>query len=648
MLSSTTVLDAEHLDHVVAHFSRFGELTYDVETVPPLRGVPAHNTITWLSMATHGMTVSIPMGHERGKIIGERKEPTIGPSGKVRNRTVPVWSNAPEQLRPSQVFEAIEPLLFSDRLKVCHNAAFDIASVAKYYDGAVPSKPWHDTFISSVLLDENRLNGLKPRIKQLYKLDYDKDNVGKKVETYAFSRVARYAYMDAKYTWLLYQRERDLIGHAGLSALLDLELGVLETVISMALAGAPVDGAVLAELGVQLDARLVETEAAIYKGLGKKVNLNSPQQKAVALYGPKAEGNLGLRPTTLTKGGKAKAGRGEKLLITDYSTDADSLEPHKKHLVVARFLDYQRDAKLKGTYVTGVLGDPEDPDEKPCLIVDGRVHGAFKQMGARTGRFSSAGPNLQNIPSRGVEGKKIRTAYRALPGHKLVVADYGQIELVLLAHFIGYGALYDGFHQGIDAHTMTASLVFGVPFDDVTKAYRAVAKGLNFAIVYGAGPTTVAEMAGISVAEAKRHMKVHREMFPEIYKYRAHVIETARRQRPPHTATLLGRIRRIPELRSADDFKRSSAERQIFNAKIQGSGADVVKKSMVRLLPLLPDRAELLMTVHDELVCHGPEDQVSLIEAALREAMLGEGIQKLLCVPLTADISVADNWAEAK
>ncbi|GAA2322064.1 hypothetical protein GCM10010149_88980 [Nonomuraea roseoviolacea subsp. roseoviolacea] len=649
MPSSNTVLEPEHLDHVVKHFSRYGEFTYDIESVPPHRGVPAHNTVTWLSMATHGMAVSIPMGHEKGdKIIGERIEPRLTKDGKTRNYKIPIWSPAPEQLRPSQVFEAIEPLMFSDRLKICHNAPFDLGSVAKYYDGRYPTKPWFDTFLNSVLLDENRLNGLKPRVKQTYKLSYDSENVGKKVETHEFSKVARYAYLDSKYTWLLWKREKDLCREEGLSGVLELEHDVIETVLEMILNGAPINGTVLEELGVELDERLVETEAKIYQRVGRKFNLNAPQQKAQVLYLPKDEGGLGLRPKSLTDGGKKKWARGEELAVTDFSTDADALKPHKSNPVVSLMLDYQRDMKLKSTYVTGILGDPED-DDKPCLIVDGRVHGSFKQVGARTGRWSSAGPNLQNIPSRGEEGKKIRAAYEAAPGYKLIVADYGQIELVVLAHFIGHGALYDGFHAGIDAHTMTASLVFDVPFDQVLKEMRSVAKGLNFAIVYGAGPATVAEMAGITITEAKKHMAKHRQMFPEIYEYKAYVIAQARKTPDCHTRTILGRKRRLRDLRSVDDEKRSAAERQIFNAKIQGSATgDLIKLAMVRLIPLLPPEAELIMTVHDELVCHAPEPLVPLVEAALREAMLGEGIQQLVSVPLTSDQSVVDRWSAAK
>jgi len=642
------VLDTDHLHAVVEYVSRFGAFAFDTETTPPYRAVPALNTVTWISLATYGMAVVIPMGHEKGdKVIGSRKEPYLTPTGLTRHRTVYEWEPAPPQLRPSQVFEALEPLMFSDRLKICRNAPFDLGSIAKYYDGRPPAKPYFDTFLNSVLQDENRLNGLKHRVKSIYGHIYDKEDVGKKVETHCFSTVARYAYLDAKYTWLLWKRERDACAAEGLSGVLALEHDVIDTVLEMILNGAPVDGDVLADLGVQLDERLVHYEAEIYRLVGRQFNLNSSKQKAEVFYTPKKDGGLGLKPAALTKGGKKKWAKGEELTVHDFSTDADALKPHSDHPVIKLMLDYQRDQKLKGTYVTGILGDPEQ--DKPCLIVNGRIHGSFKQVGARTGRWSSAEPNLQNIPSRGEEGKKIRAAYRAEPGYKLVVADYGQIELVVLAHFIGQGALFDGFHKGIDPHTMTAALVFGVSVEDVTKEMRSVAKGLNFAIVYGAGPRTVAEMAGVRLDEAKKHMATHRKMFPEVYAYKAYVIEEARATPDCHTRTILGRKRRLPDLRSRDEEKRAAAERQIFNAKIQGSATgDLIKLAMVRLIALLPDEAELIMTVHDELVVHTPEEHVPLVEAALREAMLGDGIQRLVRVPLTSDQSVVDRWSDAK
>ncbi|MEV4454390.1 DNA polymerase [Microbispora sp. NPDC049633] len=648
MLSRSIVLDTEHLDHVVRHFSRHGAFFFDIESIPPYRGIPAHNTVSWISLATYGMAVTIPMGHIKGdRIIGERVEMYETKTGKIRKRKIPVWSTAPEQLRPSQVFEALEPLLFSDREKGAHSLPMDVGSVAKYYGGKIPPPPYHDTYTSSVLLDENRLNGLKPRIKQLYKIAYDTEDTGRRVEAHSFRKVARYSYADSALGWLLYKHNDPLIDKQGLRDLFDMEMELLEEVIDMAAYGDPVDKAVLEELERELTAALVEHEARIYRAVGREFNLNSPPQKAQVFWGPKEQGGLGLKPVKLTDGGVKKKRRGEKLTITDWSTDADSLKKYKGHPAVDAMLDYQRDDKLKGTYVDALL----HPDEDDCLIINGRVHARFNPMGARTGRWSSSSPNLQNIPVRTPQGKKIRSAFRAEDDYLELIADYGQIELVMLAHFIGYGALFDGFWKGIDPHTITAALVFALPPDEVKANrpdLRSIAKGLNFAIVYGAGPDTVAEMAEITVNEARKHMKKHRAEFPEVYAYKAHVIDTARRQKYPHTTTLLGRVRRMPELRSRDDEKRSAAERQLFNSKIQGSAADLIKLAMIRWRRNHPAGAHMTRTVHDEVGVHTPKHLVEESKAALLDAMVGPGIQKLVKVPLTVDIHAVERWSDAK
>ncbi|MGW0060327.1 DNA polymerase [Streptosporangium sandarakinum] len=643
--SSTIVLDADHLAHVVRHFAQRGAFFFDVESVPPYRGIPAHNTVTWLSLATQGMAVTIPMGHTKGdRIIGERIEPRETATGKIMKRRIPVWSTAPEQLRPSQVFEALEPLFFSDREKSAHNIVFDVGSSAKYYGGRIMPGPWHCTYTSSVLLDENRMNGLKPRIKQLYKIDYDKADVGRRVETHSFRTVARYTYMDSAMGWLLRGRNDPLLDEQGLRELFELETELQRGVVEMALYGDPVEKEVLEEFGEVLATRLVEHEARIYRAVGSQFNLNSSNQKARIFYGPVEEGGLGLKPTKPTKGGMKKLKAGLELEVTDYSTDAESIKPYSDHPAIAAMLDYQRDEKLKGTYVDGLL----HPEEDDCLIINGRIHARFNPMGARTGRWTSSGPNEQNIPVRTADGKVIRSAWRAEPGYQQIIADYGQIELVLLAHFIGSGALYEGFHQHIDPHTMTAALVFRVAVDKVAPWMRSVAKGLNFAIVYGAGPDTVAKMAGISVTDARKHMKAHRAEFPEVYAYKTHVIETARKQRIPHTTTLLGRMRRLPDLRSADDERRSAAERQIFNSKIQGSGADLIKLAMVRWWRNHPEGVHLVRTVHDEVGLHCPIPLIEEAKAALVDAMVGPDIQNMLAVPVTVDINIVTRWSDAK
>jgi len=647
--SRNIVLSVEHLDAVLRHFLRYDAFAFDVETVGPYRSIPAHNTVTWLSLATHGLAVTIPMGHERGdRIVGTRKEPRLTKTGKLQNRTVQIWSKAPEQLRPSQVFEILDPLFSSDRVKVAHNAPFDIGSVTKYRDGNRPAEPYYDTQIASALIDENQQKSLKAQVNRIWGVDYDQEEIGKNgVDNFPFSKVARYSYLDSLFTWLLYRRFDPLIDRLGIRSLCDLEMTNLSGIIDMMLHGAPVDGSVLEEFGRELRERKVVIQTEIYKRAGRVFNLNSPKQKVEVLYLPRSKGGQGLKPQKLTKGGLKKKRNGQEITLYDYSTDSDALEPYANNPVVAKILEYQAVDKLIGTYVDGILGVEGDPD-KPRILIDGRVHGSFNPVGARTGRFSSSGPNLQNIPSRTEDGKRIRSAYCADVGYVFVVFDYSQIELVILAHFIGKGALHEGFLNGVDPHTMTASLVFGVNVEEVTKEMRSVAKGLNFAIVYGAGPAKVADMAGIPVSEAKQHMTTHRRMFPEIYRYRSYVIETARRQRPPHVRTLLGRYRRLPELLSSNDEVRAKAERQAFNAHIQGSGGDLMKLAMVRLRKRLPEGATMILTVHDEIVVHSPKEIAERVAEAVREAAIGEEIQRLFRVPVTGELSIVERWSDAK
>jgi DNA polymerase-1 len=407
-----------------------------------------------------------------------------------------------------------------------------------------------------------------------------------------------------------------------------------------------------------MSARLVDIEGSIYKAAGQRFNLNAPAQKAAVLYTPKSEGGQGLKPAKLTKGGYKKREAGQTLTFADYSTDADSLEAHPNNPVVKAMAEYAEVAKLLG-YPLAYMGVEGDPD-KPCRIFDGRIHADLVQYGTVTGRFSCREPNLQNIPRPDTElGKRIRGLFVAPPGWKLIVADWGQIELVVLAHFIGKGALYRGFHEGIDPHSATAAALLGedpkkflerlLAGDEDAKAMRQVAKGINFAVVYGAGPDKVASMAGISVKEAKRFMEIHQRMFPEIYKFKDEVIRVCRSRRPPHIRTILGRKRRLPLILSSNNGVRMGAERQAVNSLIQGSATgDLIKLAIIRLNNLLTGDMRLILTVHDEIVCMAPEDQAEECAEMVKEAMLGEGIQKLLRVPLSSDVKIVDRWSEAK
>ncbi|MEV6310016.1 DNA polymerase [Streptomyces sp. NPDC051840] len=621
------VTTPDQLHDTVAYFEAQDAFAFDVETVGEHRGVPAVNEITWLSLATKGACAVIPLGHPNGERLSKatrRKNKATGEWEPVPAR----FTDPPKQLRPSQTFAALENLFFSDRTKIAHNAPFDLLSVAKYFPGrGFPPPPYGDTIVAAWMLDENRLLGLKSLDRERYGLDYDHDNTGKCVEKHPFSQVQEYAYLDGRSTWLLWQDMRPRLTAEGLDDMWALEMDVLHCLLHMG-QGVPVDTTALAELRTRLRAEMEHAEAEVYRAAGRVFNLGSVPQKQKILYEEQ-----GLKPRKRTKTGAP-------------STDAEALAPYKgRNKVVSALLDYQEVSKILSTYVEGYLGT----DEKPTQIFNGRIYPMLRQYGTVTGRFSCSAPNVQNWPRPDtVWGKAIRDLVDPLPGFKLLVADYAQIEQRILAHFAGAGALWQGFHDGIDAHTATAAAVFGVAPEDVTKQMRQVAKAIAFAINYGAGPQKVADMSHTTLRRAKQILATHEKQFPEVYRYKAKLLRTVRSRRPqPYLRTLLGRKRRLPDLLSHDSGRRAKAERQLVNSHIQGSNADMTKLAMVRLNRNRLPGMQILLSVHDEIAAMCPADIAEEGSRVLHDAMAGPEMQ-LLSVPVTTDVKICDRWSEAK
>lgn len=636
MISRNVILTPERLEEELDYFLKQDEFVFDVEAEGKFRGVASRAKVTWIGLATHGRTIVIPMGHPIGSQVTEYiKVPRAGKKGNVRNYTTPVWEKPPVQLRPSQVWPVLEPLFFSGRTKIAHSAVYDLVAVAKYFGDQIPPPPYGDTILAQWLQNENLPVGLKDMVKRRYKHNYDTEGVGREVEKYPFNKVARYNYLDAKYTWLIWQNIKDGLAAEGVENVYRLETDLIPAIADMNMTGAPVDWDRLVGLNDELIAKLVDIEGDMYRAAGKTFNINSNPQKIEVLYGDKKDGGQGLKPIVFTDGGQP-------------STSAEAIEYYASNPVVQTLTRYQEVNKLLTTYVQAYLGNGDD---KECRVIDGRIHAFFLQYGARTGRFSSAKPNLQNVPGADTElGSEIRGLFVAPSRHKLIVADYGQIEMVLLAHYAGPGQLWDGFFAGIDPHTMTASVIFGVAPADVTKAMRKVAKAINFAIVYGAGPAKVAAMAGVLVKEAEDFLKVHAQEFPEIYKLKKAVVETCKSRRPPHIKTILGRKRRLPAIWAKNREISGQAERQAVNSLVQGSSADLTKLAMIRMNNRrhTVDGLHLILTVHDELVSICPDDRVDDGIALIREAMVGEGISKLVKVPMNIDIKAVNRWSEAK
>jgi DNA polymerase I-like protein with 3'-5' exonuclease and polymerase domains len=652
-MNPNVILDERDLKEVVEHFRKQKAFVFDTEAQGNNRAVAHLADMTWISLATKGTAVVVPFGHPIGdKIIGQEKVLAVyGPKAKKAGqeyyRTVDVYEQPPQQIDRGVVFDILRPLFFDPSItKIGHDVVYDLASSAKFF-GAVPPPLYDDTKIDFWLLNENRKRfGLKEMTEEIYGHKYDYEGVGACVEKYPFSTVAYYSYCDAKYDWLHYLRLIKAIEEQGLMPVHDMEMNLLNVMVGMRLVGARVDLDRLHNLERTLGKEVVVAEKAIYQAAGRQFNVNSNPQKQTILYGHKPE-NQGLKPWKLTKGGKDKKKQGYELTIKDYSVDDEVLESYPDNPVAYALREYGDISKILSTYVVSYLGD----NEKPTLIYDEHIHAGFMQYGTVTGRFSCRAPNLQNIPRPSSErGKLVRGIFIAEEGGKLVVADYGQIELVVLAHYVGEGKLYEGFMAGIDPHTMTAAMILDKDPADITKIERQdMGKTMNFAIVYGAGVYKVASMAHITPEEAKRKLKKHEQMFPEVHGFKDAVIDTARKREPvPYITTLLGRKRRVPDLNSSVEGIRKGAERQLFNSLIQGGAADLIKLSMIRVDNVLPPEIQLVLTVHDELVLSSPDGMVQEAASILREAMTGEKIQKHVRVPLTADVKIVNRWSDAK
>ncbi len=651
----------EQLNELVEYYSKQDAFAFDVETVGDRRGVPVVNEVLWLSLATHGRGDVIPLGHPHGEFISEtypltgqgEKRVLAGLTAREadysrdKKKAVKVFGPAVSQLRPAEVFKTLQPLMFNDSiLTIGHNLVFDLTSVAKYYGGKIPVQPYFDTMVGSFVYDNKNKNkvGLDDCLKR--ELGYEMEKgVGAQVENYGFSEVAKYSYLDAKYTFLLWKAVSPKIDAAELTNIMKLEMDVLEVLCSMKLSGAPIDLEALQVLNDTLEGAIEEARSDIYKAAGRVFNINSNPEKQHLLYSPKSEGGRGLKPKLLTgKGGKNEES-GKELVYTDYSVSSDALEPYReKDPLVKALLEYADLNKLHTTYVVPYLGGDvvrttggkSKTEYKESLLVNGRVHCDFIQHGAETGRFSSRNPNLQNIPnpSASDNGKAIRNLFYAPEGYKLIVADYSQIEPRIIASMSRDPIMINNYIEGEDIYT-TVGETMGVD--------RKAGKVLVLSMAYGVGADKIARSIGCSLTQARDLLGEFSAKFSSVNKYRLKVVSTTRNK--GYVTTLMGRRRYIPEITSRDLGLRASAERQAFNTRIQGSAADIIKLAMVRAYKLIPNSASLLLTVHDELVTMAPDKDVAETEQAIRDAM--EGIN-VLDVPLVADLTTVSRWGEAK
>jgi DNA polymerase-1 len=390
----------------------------------------------------------------------------------------------------------------------------------------------------------------------------------------------------------------------------------------MEIAGVAIDVPLLREISARMDGELKALEQKIWAEAGEEFNVNSPVKLGQILF--EKLGYPVLKKTAKTRSS---------------STGVEVLNElaERGYPLPKLVLEYREISKLKGTYV----------DALPAIAdAEGRVHSSFRQTVAATGRLSSSDPNLQNIPIRTEAGREIRKAFIAPPGRKLVVADYSQIELRILAHISEDENLIQAFEEEQDIHRATAAKIFGVSPDLVSHEMRFAAKRINFALLYGMAAFTLGKELGVSTSEAKSYVDSYFAQFPRVRACLDGILEQARRSR--EVTTLFGRVRPIPDIAASNPNVRGNAERMALNAPFQGAAADIIKIAMVRLDRALTQRrlaSRLVLQVHDELVLEAPEGEVETISDLVREEMEGAAQLK---VRLLVEVGSGRDWLAAK
>ena len=534
----------------------------------------------------------------------------------------------PDQLPRATVLERLRPAFENpDVRKVGQNLKFDLQVLATA--GLEVKGSWCDTMLCSYLLNPSRgghgLDALAQEHLNHKMISYD-EVTGSGKNRICFSEVevekaTRYAAEDADATWLLHEKLLPMVREQGLEKLLfELEMPLMEIMTRMEQHGVLLDLGYLAELGDDFGKRMQELEGQIIELAGGPFNLNSPKQLEEVLFD-----RLGLQAGKKTKG---KTGR---------STDNEVLTGlAEEHEIARLLLAYRALAKLKSTY-TDALAKLTDPN--------GRVHTSYNQAVTATGRLSSSDPNLQNIPIRTDEGRRIREAFIAPPGCLILAADYSQIELRVLAHLSGDEVFCDAFKHDEDIHTRTAAEVFGLFPELVTSEMRRQAKTINFGIIYGQGAFSLAKQLGVARNVAEKFISAYKERHSGAIAFLDSCVSGAREK--GYVTTILGRRLPISDINSSNGNLRSFAERNAINYPIQGSAADIIKQAMLgvdRAIRTEGLKSRLIMQVHDELVFEVPEMELEQLRG-LVEREMSQAVS--LQVPLKVDINFGKNWSEA-
>lgn len=609
----TVVLIQSQLEALAEKLNRAEKIAFDTETTSLDKMQSALVGISLAVDGTHGYY--IPVGHrspnEQPSLFGDNEDP--------------------QQLSLQTVVEALRPALTNPAIpKIAHNGLYDLIILRRYGIDVAPIT--EDTMVKAWVIDPSQNIGLKELAAVLLHIRMQPidELIGSGKNQISMARVpidnaAGYAAADAVATFQLLEPLNQKIEPQMQALYETFEIPLIPVLADMEMAGIRVNVPYLNELSKELAERLKGYESIIHELAEEKFNVNSLQQLNTILFDKLKLPTDGLRKTT-----------------TGFSLDAatlDDLADRVDHPILREILAYRSLAKLLNTYVDA-LPELVNPETK-------RVHTSFNQTGTVTGRVSSNNPNLQNIPIRTDEGRRVRKAFIADDGHVLLSVDYSQIELRILAHYSGDQTLTQAFLEGQDIHRMTAAKVYNIPPEDVTYNQRRFAKSVNFGLMYGMGAFRLARDSELTFSEAQKFIEAYFDNFPGIRDYfqqtEAFVKEKG------YVQTLFGR-RRYFDVQTRGSGEKHISDRnrrEAINMPIQGTSADIMKKAMIALnnhLKAEGHRARILLQVHDELVLEVPEDEVEIIRRVAVEELVKAG--NVLDVPVVADARVGKNWDE--
>jgi DNA polymerase-1 len=625
------IQDEKALDEWIAEATRAGTVAFDCET----DALDANNAgLVGVSLAllegpwgnvnsTKRRAAYLPIGHRTpaGEAQGALD---LGGDGAKDS----AGKLLPGQLPLKTVIAKLKPLLEDPAvLKVGQNIKYDMCVLRRH---GVEIGPVDDTMLLSFVLDAGKHNHGMDDLAKLY-LGQDtikfSDVAGSGAKQVSFDKVpidkARdYAAEDADVTMQLWARFKPRLATEHMVGLYEtIERPLIPVLLGMETAGIKIDAPRLRTLSAEFEKRMLELEQEIHKIAGRPFNVGSPKQLGEILFD------------------EQKLPGGQRNKNGSWATDVRILEDlaAQGHALPVKIMEHRQISKLKGTYTDALV---RELDAKT-----GRVHTSYQMTGAATGRLASTDPNLQNIPVRTEEGRKIRQAFIAEAGHKLLSADYSQIELRLLAHVADLASLKEAFARGDDIHAITASEMFGVPVKGMDPQVRRRAKAINFGIIYGISGFGLANQLGIGQAEAREYIAKYFLRYPGIRDY----IETTKEYARKHgyVKTPFGRKIHLRYINERAQGMRANAERAAINAPLQGGAADIIKRAMIRLPPALKAarlKSRMLLQVHDELLFEVPDKEIDKTKDVARQVMEAAAT---LSVPLVVDTGVGDNWAAA-